>query len=160
MRVSVALSLAGVCLAASLPSRMSAQGSVVLTVTGSPVTIPAPAVTDYNNGFVLDATTLSYNVNISGGPPTNTHLTTVSIRSVSATFGTLAITNLQWRRADLLTWNGLSTTDATVESRDISRNVGNNWTNSLQFRCLINWTGVPPATYSTNLIVTLTVTSP
>ena len=160
MRRSVLFGLCGVLLAALLPSRSAAQGSVVLTVTGSPVTIPAPAIADYNNGFVVDATTLSYNVNIAGGPPSNTHLTVVSIRSASATFGTLALSNLQWRRTDLASWNGLTTSDAPVESRDISRNSGNNWTNSLQFRCLINWTGVPPATYSANLIVTLTVTSP
>jgi len=160
VRRSVIFGLCGVLLTAMLPSRSAAQGSVVLTVTGSPVTIPAPAIADYNNGFVVDATTLSYNVNIAGGPPSNTHLTVVSIRSASATFGTLALSNLQWRRTDLASWNGLTTSDAPVESRDISRNSGNNWTNSLQFRCLISWTGVPPATYSANLIVTLTVTSP
>jgi hypothetical protein len=160
MRRAATLGLCGVLLAATLPSRSAAQGSVVLTVTGSPVTIPAPAIADYNNGFVVDPTTLSYNVNIAGGPPGNTHLTAVSIRSASATFGTLALSNLQWARTDVGTWNSLTTSDAPVESRDISRNSGNNWTNSLQFRCLISWTGVPPATYSANLIVTLTVTSP
>jgi hypothetical protein len=160
VRHSGTFCLGGILLAATLPSRSTAQGSVVLTVTGSPVTIPTPAIADYNNGFVVDPSTLSYNVNISGGPPTGTHLTVVSIRSASATFGTLALSNLEWSRTDLGTWNGLTTADVQVESRDISRNTGNNWTNSLQFRCLINWTGVPPATYSANLIVTLTVTSP
>lgn len=160
MRRFGTLGRCGLLLAAALPSRLLAQGSVVLTVTGSPVTIPAPAIADYNAGFVVDPTTLSYNVNIAGGPPSNTHLTVVTIRSASATFGTLALSNLQWARTDIGSWTPLTTSDVQVESRDISRNSGNNWTNSLQFRCLISWTGVPPATYTANLIVTLTVTSP
>lgn len=157
-----ALRPAGVLLAASLLCRpLAGQGSVVLTVSGGPVTIPAPAVADYNAGSVLDATPLSYNVNIAGGPPTALHTETVAIRSTSGSFGTLPISDVQWQRAGTGTWTSLTTSDMTIETRSgITRNIGNNWTNSVQFRCLISWTGVPPATYSTNLIVTLTVTSP
>ena len=161
MRPSGTLRTVGVILAALLPSRVFAQGSVVLTVTGGPVAIPAPAVADYNAGFVLDPAALSYNVNISGGPPTALHTEIVSIRSTSGSFGTLGVSNVQWQRSDLGAWNSLTTSDVTVESRTgITRNTGNNWTNSVQFRCLVSWTGTPPATYSTNVIVTLTVTSP
>ena len=151
-------------LAVMLPSRVFAQGSVVLTVSGGPVSIPAPAVADYNNGFVNDASALSYNVNIAGGPPSTLHTTTVSIRSASATFGPTALSNLQWSRSDIGTWNALTTSDVTVESHQISRNTGNNWSNSLLFRCLVSWTGTPPsppaAAYTTTLVITLTVTTP
>lgn len=159
---SVALRSAGVIFAVSLLCRpLAGQGSVVLTVSGGPVTIPAPAVADYNAGSVLDATPLSYNVNISGGPPTALHTETVAIRSTSGSFGTLPISDVQWQLAGASTWNSLTTGNVTIETRSgITRNTGNNWTNSIQFRCLLSWTGVPPATYSTNLIVTLTVTSP
>jgi hypothetical protein len=162
MNVPGAHRAVGVLFAATLLSApLFAQGSVVLTVSGGPVTVPAPAVADYNAGFVVDPASLSYNVNISGGPPTALHTETVSIRATSGSFGTLGVGNLQWQRAGLLTWNSLTTSDATIESRTgITRNVGNNWTNSVQFRCLIGWTTTPPATYSTNVIVTLTVTSP
>jgi len=162
MRLPVALRTVGVlCAATLLSAPLFAQGSVVLTVTGGPVTVPAPVVADYNAGFVLEPTGLSYNVNITGGPPTSLHTETVSIRSTSGSFGTLAVGNLQWQRAGQTTWNSLTTSDATIETRSlITRNIGNNWTNSIQFRCLIGWTTTPPATYSTNLIVTLTVTSP
>jgi len=145
-----------------LPSRVFAQGSVVLTVTGGPVTVPAPAVADYNAGFVLDPAALSYSVAISGGPPTMLRSTTVSIRATSGSFGTLPVGDLQWERSDLTTWNSLTTTDVQVEARTgLQRTLGNtNWSNSVHFRCLIAWTNTPPATYSTNIIVTLTVTSP
>jgi hypothetical protein len=153
--------MAGVILAATLPSRLFAQGSVVLTVTGGPVAVPAPAVADYNAGFVIDPAAISYNVNITGGPPTGLHTETVSIRSTSGSFGSLAIGDLQWQRSGSPAWTSVTTSDVTIESRSgITRNTGNNWTNSIQFRCLIGWTTTPPATYSTNLIVTLTVTSP
>jgi hypothetical protein len=162
MRLPGALRTVGVlCAATLLSAPLFAQGSVVLTVTGGPVTVPAPAVADYNAGFVVDPTVLSYNVNISGGPPTALHTETVSIRSTSGSFGTLAVGNLEWERAGQSTWNSLTTTDVTIESRSgITRLIGNNWTNTVQFRCLIGWTTTPPATYSTNLIITLTVTSP
>jgi len=161
MRMPGALRTVGVWFAATLlAAPLVAQGSVVLTVTGGPVTIPAPAVADYNAGLVLDATPVQYNVNISGGPPTTLHTTIVTIRSTSGSFGTLALGNLEWRRSDLLAWNGLTAADVTIESRQISRNNGNNWTNSILFRSVISWTGTPPATYTANLVVTLTVTTP
>lgn len=159
-RTPVVLGTIGVLLAAALPSALRAQGSVVLTVTGGPVTLPTPVVADYNAGLVSDPTPLQYNVNIAGGPPNTLHTTTVSIRSNSATFGTLPLANLQWRRTDLVAWNAVTTTDVPVESQQISRNSGNNWTNSILFRCLISWTGTPPASYTADLVVTLTVTTP
>lgn len=161
---SGALRAAGVILAALLSSRLCAQGSVVLTLTGGPVAIPAPAVTDYNAGMVLDGSAVSYNVNISGGPPNTLHTTTVSIRSSSGTFGPTALSNLQWSVNGSGVWQSMTTSDATVESRQISRNTGNNWTNSLLFRCLVSWTGTPPsppaAAYTATLVVALTVTTP
>lgn len=147
-----------------LPARVFAQGSVVLTVSGGPVSVPAPAVADYNAGFVLDPSALSYNVNIAGGPPGTLHTTTVSVRSASATFGPTALSNLQWSVNGSGVWQSLTTSDVTVESHQISRNVGNNWSNSLLFRCLIGWTNTPPsppaAAYTTTLVITLTVTTP
>ncbi len=151
-------------LALLLPSRAIAQGSVVLTVSGGPVSIPAPAVADYNAGFVLDPSALSYNVNIAGGPRATLHTTTVSIRSSSAAFGPTALSNLQWSISGSGVWKSMTTSNVTVESRQISRNVGNNWSNSLLFRCLIGWTNTPPsppaAAYTTTLVITLTVTTP
>lgn len=151
-------------LAVLLPSRVYAQGSVVLTVSGGPVSVPAPAVAAYNAGFVLDPSALSYNVNIAGGPPSTLHTTTVTMRSASATFGPTALSNLQWSINGSGIWQSLTTSDVTVESHQISRNTGNNWSNSLLFRCLIGWTNTPPsppaAAYTTTLVITLTVTTP
>lgn len=160
MRGGLVVAVATTVSAALFAGSVRAQGSVVLTVTGGPVNLPAPAVADYTAGFVLDGTPLQYNVNISGGPPSTLHTTIVTIRSSSATFGSMALSDLQWRRSDLAAWNSLTTTDVTVESRQISRNVGNSWTNSLFFRTLLSWTGSPPGTYTANLVVTLTVTTP
>ena len=139
----------------------SAQGrTVVLTISGGPVSFPAPAAADFQAGFIQATTPLSYNVNMAGGNAARLRTTTVAIRSTSAAFGSKALSDLQWRRSDLATWNSFTTTNVTVEARQISLNSGNNWTNSIVIRSLLHWATDAPATATANLVVTLTVTTP
>jgi len=138
----------------------AAQQRVVLTVSGGPVAFAAPAAADFVTGSIQATTPLSYNVNITSGSRRTLRTTSVAIRSTSSTFGTAPLSDLQWRRSDLATWTSLTTADVTVESRQISRNTGNNWTNSIVIRSLLHWTADPPATYTANLVITLTVTTP
>jgi len=157
VRVAAAVMALGVALA---PSGAAAQ--VRLTLSQTPNVFPAPAVADYLAGFVANPTGIVYNVNVTGGPGNQSHTTTVSIRSTSASLGNgKVLSDLQWRRSDLVTWNSMTTSDATVESRQAIKNGTNDpWSNTLFLRMLLSWTTDAPATYSAGLVVTLTVTTP
>jgi len=152
----VLLTIAAVALAVRL-----APAQVSLTVTGAPVTIPAPVPADYNAGFVIDPTGLAWTVNVTGGASTN-RTSIISIRSTSANFGGgKALSDLQWRRADLAAWNSVTGVDVTIESRPIKKNgINDPWSNSIFFRSLLSWTADPPSAHSANLVITLTVTTP
>ncbi|HET7025087.1 MAG TPA: hypothetical protein VFI39_07795 [Gemmatimonadales bacterium] len=140
-----------------------AQGSVSLTVTGGPVAFATPAATDFNTGSIASTGSLTYSVATSGGPPGTSHTSTVSIRATTGTLGgTKPLSDLQWERADLPgTWNGLTTSNTQVEQRTIVRKGANDpWSNSIDFRMLLSYANDAPGSYSTGLVVTLTVTTP
>jgi len=152
-----AISLALVLLA----SPLAAQNPVTtLTLSGQTITFPAPTATDYINGFVNSATGVTFTVNATSG--NQTHTTTVRIRSTSTTLGNgKLLSDLQWRRSDLATWNSITLTDATVEARSVRRNSTNDpWNNTIFFRMLLAWTDDPPATSSANYRITLSQTVP
>ncbi len=147
----------GVAVALASPGR----AQVSLTLTGAPNVFPAPAVTDYDAGLVNNPTGITFTITITGGAAAN-RTTIVSIRSSSASLGgSKPLSDLQWRRADLATWNAMTTADATIESRPVKKNALNDpWSNSVLFRMLLSWTGDLPGTYSAGLVFTLTVTTP
>jgi hypothetical protein len=138
-----------------------APAQVTLTVTGAPVTIPGPVLADYNAGFVIDPTGVSWTVNVTGGAATS-RTSIISIRSTSANFGGgKALGDLQWRRSDLAAWNSVTGVDVTIESRPIKKNgINDPWSNSMFFRSLLSWTADPPGVHTENLVITLTVTTP
>jgi hypothetical protein len=139
-----------------------AGAQVRLTLSGAPLVFPAPTVTDYDAGFVAAPTGVGFTVDVLSGNRRTQRTTIVSIRSSSVSLGGgKPVSDLQWRRADLATWNAMTTTDATVESRQVARNTLNDpWSNTVFFRVLLSWTGDPPGTYSAGLVFTLTVTTP
>jgi hypothetical protein len=151
--------LGGLVLLGARP--LMAQTST-LTLTRAPRTIPAPTAADYAAGFVVDATGIGYTVSRSGGPPTTLRTDRISIRSTSPNLGGgKALSNLEWQRAGTGTWTPMTMTDALVESRQLSRDSPElPWSGSILFRMLVGWANDPPATYSANLVITLTKTSP
>lgn len=134
---------------------------VDITLTGAPNVFPAPTVADYDAGVVSNPTGITFTINVSGGAAAN-RTTIVSVRSSAASLGGgKPLSDLQWRRADLATWNTMTTTDATIESRPVRKNNLNDpWSNTVFFRMLLSWTGDLPGTYSAGLVFTLTVTTP
>ena len=145
-------------LAALLARGAAAQ--VTLTLTQTPNVFPAPTVADYNAGNVVNATGILFTITLAGAAANRT--TSVAIRSSSATLGGgKSISDLQWRRADLVAWNAMTTTDAVVESRPVRKNSLNDpWSNQVFLRILLNWATDPPATYTAPIVLTLTVTTP
>jgi len=132
-----------------------------MTLAQTPnVFLVSPTVADYNVGFVVNPTGILFTITLAGASTNRT--TTVSIRSSSATLGGgKPIGDLEWRRADLVAWNAMTTTDAAVESRPVRKNTLNDpWSNQVFLRILLNWASDPPATYTAPIVFTLTVTTP
>lgn len=139
-----------------------------LTVTGFPVTFAAPTGADFETGEIVSAAAITFTVNAQTGVTTQ-RTTTVSMRCAAPcpTTGTKSMGQLYWRRADLTTWNAMSTTDAVIESRPVFRNQplpasNDPWSNSIFFKFTLDWLSDPPSATqnSYNIIITLTVTVP
>lgn len=142
----------------------SARAQVLsLTVTsGAPIAFPAPTETNYDNGSVPATSALAFTLDLSkGGGGTGRH-GIISIRAASAFMGgTKPIGDLQWRRADLGTWNSVTTTNVQIESRAMVKGGLNDpWSNSVFFRTLLSWSTDGPATYTPTIILTCTITTP
>lgn len=142
------------------PVRGTRAQAATLTLTNAPNVFPTPTVTDYDAGVVTEATGITFTVDITTGPNV-LRTTIVSLRATSATLGGgKPVGDLEWRRADLATWNTMTTADVVVESRSGVRRVDPPWSNTVFFRILLSWTGDPPGTYSAPLVFALTVTTP
>src|SRR5689334_5763888 len=96
----IALVLIGAPLAAQNPK-------TDLTLSGGTVTFPAPTATDYINGYVYSTSGVTYTVDATNG--LTSHTATILIRATSASLGNgKLLTDLEWRRSDLATWNTIS----------------------------------------------------
>lgn len=152
-----------------LPSALMAQGQrrTQLNVLTAPVTVATTTALDFDAGSVALGS-MGFQVDLtqnSGGGGFSPRVTTVNIRCAvpCPTSGSLAVSNLQWRRNDLGTWNTLSTTYAFVESRTATwQGTNDPWSNSVFFRYLLSWTGSPPTAAVTQFTidVQLVVTAP
>src|SRR4051794_26403089 len=84
-----------------------------LTVGSGSVTFPTPTAADYINGYVDATTGVTVSLDAGNG---GSRTATVSIRSSSANLGNgKVIGDLEWRRADLATWNNMGLVDSQVE---------------------------------------------
>lgn len=149
-------------LAAGFSHGVQAQVRLTLSGAGTPNVFPAPTLTDFNAGVITNATGIGFTVNVTGGSILIPRTSIVDIRASSATLGGgKALSDLQWRRSDLATWNPMTTTNATIEWRTVMRNgINDPWNNTVFFRMLLNWATDAPATYTTGLVFTLTITTP
>ena len=143
-------------LAGGLPAQVS------ITLTGAPNVFPAPALADFNAGVIVEPTGILFTINQTGGPANVFHTTIVAIRASSANLGGgKVLSDLEWRRSDLVAWNPMTTTDATIESRSVKKNgINDPWSNTVFLRMQLHWATDAPATYTTGLVFTLTVTTP
>jgi hypothetical protein len=145
------------------PLAVSAQTQQVqLTISGGPASFPAPTAADLTAGSLLGSNALTFEAQTSEEPAVGTMTTKVFIRSSSATLGGgKPVADLEWRRGDDATWHPLTTSDAVIESRTTSfSESGHTWSNAVHFRVALHWVGDPPATYTGNLVFTITATQP
>jgi hypothetical protein len=144
---------------AGLAGGLSAQ--VSLTLTQTPSVFPSPVLADFNAGSIAEPTGIAFTVNLTG-PANILRTTTVSIRASSASLGGgKVLSDLEWRRADLVPWNPMTTADVAIQSRPMQKNVLNDtWSNTVFLRMKLTWATDAPGTYTTGLVFTLTVTTP
>jgi hypothetical protein len=130
-----------------------------LTLGGGTITFLPPTAADYVNGYVNSTTGVTFTINSATG---GSRTTIISIRSSSPALGNgKAISDLQWRRSDLVNWNAISPTDVQVEQRVVVNKGANDpWTNTIFFRMTLNWATDAPGTYSGTYVVTLSQTVP
>ncbi|HKS07560.1 MAG TPA: hypothetical protein VJR92_14755 [Gemmatimonadaceae bacterium] len=147
------------------PVDASARQNTRISLSGFPLQVLTTTGADFEAGFVSLGTT-SFSVNA----------TTLSLLFVNRTAtvavlcdagscpnaGALPVSGLQWRRADLATWNTLTTSPVDVETRSMTYGGTNDpWGNSLVWRYLLNWTSNPPAAMTRwRIRFQLTVTAP
>jgi hypothetical protein len=153
--VSTSVAVALVIVAAPLRAQKTD-----LTLGGGTITFPAPTATDYINGYVYSTSGVSYTLDATNG--NISHTTTVSLRATSANLGgAKPLTDLEWRRSDLATWNAISSTNVQVEQKIMIKGLLNDpWSNTVFFRMKLSWTADPPATYAANYQITLAQTVP
>jgi hypothetical protein len=151
------------------PTLALGQGSVNndLSISATTITWPTVVEADFDAGFV-DATgsiTATVDATKASGPQAGVlRSSIVSIRATATTMGGggKSVSDIQWRRSDLATWNSLSTTDATIESRQIRFTPALNdpWTTTVFFRALLSWATDAPGTNTATVVFTLTITTP
>ena len=134
-----------------------------LTLTGGPLTFVAPTAADFAAGFALHPTGLTFQVDVANNAhPSTVFETTVSVRATTPTLGASGkpTSDLEWSLGGPGgPWTALSLMDVPVETRTVRRNRLNDpWLNTLHFRMLLEWATDVPATYTTGIVVTFTVT--
>ncbi len=149
LRAALAALLLPAAVAAALPRAAGAQFYFTqLTLNGFPLTNTGPSILDFDAGSVaLGSTTFTVNLTLNLFGSFSPRVTTVRVRCNVAcpASGTLPLAGLQWRRSDLATWNTLTTTFVTIETRTATFNGTNDpWSNTLFWRYLLSYAGTPP----------------
>jgi hypothetical protein len=157
--------LVSAVLTAASATTVSAQAQRTrLFVTGFPVSFPTPTGADFANGFIVSATATTFSVDAQTGTRSQ-RTATVSIRCAlpcPTNGGPKPLATLKWRRADLSTWNTLTTSDVQVEQRAMVRQGQNDpWSNQIFWRFDLDWGADQPGSATAfNVVFTLTVTVP
>ena len=131
-----------------------------LTLGNGTISFPAPTAADYVNGYVYSTSGVTYTLDATNGA--QSHTTTISIRATSADLGNgKALSDLEWRRSDLAAWNTITSTNAQVEQKVMTRGTLNDpWNNTIFFRMKLSWASDAPGTYSSGYQITLSQTVP
>lgn len=129
----------------------AAQGNrrTQMTIAGFTLSATGTTVLDFDAGSVsLGSTTFNVDLTTNAGAGGfSPRVTRVSVRcnTPCPNSGGLSLAGLQWRRADLGTWNTLTTAFVLVEQRTAAFNGTNDpWQNSMFWRYVLSYTGTPP----------------
>ena len=131
-----------------------------LTVTGAPLSFPAPTAADFNAGYLLYPSPVTIQVNAVTGSARIDRVATVSVRATSATMGNgKSVADLEWSYGSPVgPWQAMSTLAATVDSKAMQKNrVNDPWSGQIYFRLRLSWATDTPATYTAGLEFLLSV---
>ena len=154
------MALALTLLSVQAQGQNRATPKTLLTVSSNVVTFAPPTANDYASGSVNGADGVTFVVATTNG--NQTHVTTILIRGTAAKFTNgKDIGEVQWRRADLPTWNSLTLTNTQVEERvQVPHGPNDPWSNTILFRVLLGWDRDPPASYTATYEITLAQRDP
>lgn len=165
VRVAGFVAALGVALLAA-PSAARAQFFFTrMTVADFPLTNTGPTILDFDAGSVsLGSTAYSVELLLNFFGSFSPRVTAVAVRcnTPCPASGTAPVARLQWRRADLATWNTLTTTFVNIETRTATFGGTNDpWSNAMFWRYQLSYTAVPPmAATQFNIQFQLQVTAP
>ncbi len=158
-RAAAALAVAALLGGAALPLRAQ---HTALTVTGLPASFAAPTGADFSLGYVVYPANTTYTIGGKNWAAGQTATETVTIRCSAPcpVSGPKAPATLQWKLLGDATWHTLTTAYVTVEVVTLTATVARDdptWSNTIQWRFLLDWTSDPPGaltTFTINLQLT------
>lgn len=149
--------LAVLALATVAASRAEAQQTRI-TAAGFTGSVGTAVAADFVAGFRQAGSDVTLTVRNVAGATARTYF--IDIFSLNATLGgTKPLSDLEWRRTDLATWNPMSATPTLVRSGAVPA-VGVDVATGVRLRMRLNWATDVPATYSATVRYRLTVTTP
>lgn len=128
-----------------------------LTIAGFNGSFGNSTVVNFDDGYDEAGNNINFTVRIM--TLADSRRTNVYISATAATIGSKPISDVIWRRNDLVDWNPLSTTPTLVESQVIS-GVGTTWTNGVRLRLLYPWESSPAEALAATVVFTLEVVPP
>ncbi len=152
---SIRLAIVGLACGVALPVHAQQTRITAGGFTGSVGTATAA---DFVAGFRQAGSDVTLTVRNVSGATARTYF--IDIFSLNATLGgSKPLSDLEWRRTDLATWNPMSATPTLVRSGAVP-GVGVNVATGVRLRMRLNWATDVPATYSATVRYRLTVTTP
>ena len=146
------------------PLRAQLQATTLTVTGGSTSTFAQPSLADYVAGYI-DGPTISYRVDLAGGPTGKTHTVTVEICGTSATLGSgKPISKLLWQASGSSTWNPMTSScaGAVDPARSVSvttMSKGDTFSSSVKLRMVLDWTDTA-ASYGATVGMTVDVATP
>jgi hypothetical protein len=129
-----------------------------LTISGFNGSFGNSTVVIFDQGYDEGGSAVTFVVRNQASTAART--TNVYIVATSSTIGSHPISDVLWRRNDLVDWIPLSTTPALVESQVLAGPVGTTWTNSVWLRILYPWASSPNESLSAPVQFVLEVLPP
>lgn len=148
----------------AMPLRAQVQNTTLTITGGSASTFAQPSLADYVTGYI-DGPTISYKVDVAGGPSGKTHTVTVEICATTTTLGSgKAIAKLMWQASGSPTWNAMTSScaGAVDPARSVSTTTmskGDTFSSSVKLRMVLDWTDTA-ASYGATVAMTVNVSTP
>jgi len=144
-------------LLASLTAAGASAQNTTLTLSGFNGAFGNSTVANFDAGFDEAGSNLTFTIRNATGAANRR--TNVYISASSATIGSNPISDVVWRRNDLVDWIPLTTTPVLVETRTIA-GVGTQWANGVRLRINYPWNATIAEALAATVVITLEVVPP